>query len=104
MSVLVPVYNTEKYLARCVDSILSQTYPNIELILTDDGSTDSSPAMCDDFARKDSRVRVIHTENRGASAARNTALDTAMRNTRRKPRNYTRGDHRQRSSQGFHNQ
>ncbi len=77
ISVIVPVYNTEKYLAQCVNSILAQTYSNIEIILVDDGSQDSSPAICDDFAGKDARVRVIHNENGGVSAARNTGLDTA---------------------------
>ena len=71
------MYNTEKYLAQCVNSILTQTYPNIEVILVDDGSTDNSPAMCDDFARNDSRVRVIHKENGGAGLARNAGLDVA---------------------------
>ncbi len=75
ISVIVPVYNAEKYLAQCVNSILTQTYSHIELILVDDGSKDSSPAMCDDFARKDARVRVIHKENGGAGAARNAGLD-----------------------------
>lgn len=77
ISVIVPVYNTEKYLARCVNSILTQTYPNIELILIDDGSTDKCPAMCDGFAREDSRVKVIHKENGGAGLARNAGLDIA---------------------------
>ena len=75
ISVIVPVYNTEKYLAQCVNSILTQTYTNLELILVDDGSTDKSPAMCDDFARNDQRVRVIHKENGGAGLSRNAGLD-----------------------------
>lgn len=74
---IVPVYNTEKYLARCVNSILTQTYTNLEIILVDDGSKDTSPVMCDEFARGDERVRVIHTNNMGASSARNTGLDVA---------------------------
>lgn len=60
-----------------MNSLLTQTYPNIELILVDDGSTDNSPAMCDNFARKDSRVKVIHQTNKGTGAARNTGIDSA---------------------------
>lgn len=77
ITVIVPVYNVEKYLPRCVDSIINQTYKNLEIILVDDGSTDSSPAICDGYAKKDSRVNVIHKQNGGASSARNTALDIA---------------------------
>lgn len=77
ISVIVPVYNTEKYLRRCVDSILAQTFSDFELLLVDDGSTDSSPAICDEYANLDSRVRVFHKENGGVSSARNLALDNA---------------------------
>ena len=77
ITVIVPVYNVEKYLPRCVDSIINQTYKNLEIILVDDGSTDSSPAICDGYAKKDSRVNVIHKQNGGASSARNAALDIA---------------------------
>ena len=58
ISVIVPIYNVEKYLARCVDSIVNQTYKNLEIILVDDGSPDSCPQMCDDYAKKDSRIKV----------------------------------------------
>lgn len=77
VSVIVPVYNAEIYLKRCVDSILNQNYSNFELILIDDGSTDLSPAICDDYADKDSRVQVIHQKNGGVCAARNAGLRTA---------------------------
>ena len=77
ITVIVPVYNVEKYLTRCVDSIINQTYKNLEIILVDDGSTDSSPAICDNYAKKDSRINVIHKQNNGASSARNAALDIA---------------------------
>lgn len=77
ISVVVPVYNAEKYLMRCVDSILSQTYKDFELIMVDDGSMDSSGAMCDIIASQDSRVKVIHQQNAGAGAARNAGLATA---------------------------
>ena len=76
-SILVPVYNTEKYLKDCIDSVLNQTYQDFELILVDDGSTDSSPAICDSFAARDKRVRVIHTKNQGSILARKTALENA---------------------------
>ena len=77
ISVIVPVYRVEKYLDRCLQSITGQTYRNLEIILVDDGSPDSSGAICDAWAAKDSRIRVIHKENAGAGAARNTALDAA---------------------------
>ncbi len=77
ISVIVPVYNAEKYLARCVDSILAQTYRNIEVLLIDDGSRDGSPAICDGYAALDSRVRVIHKPNGGVSAARNDGIEAA---------------------------
>lgn len=73
-SLIVPVYNTEQYLSRCVDSILGQTYKNFELILVDDGSLDGSPKMCDEYAKKDSRMRVIHQKNGRQTKARNAGL------------------------------
>ncbi len=77
ISVIVPVYKVEKYLRQCVDSILDQTYKNIELILVDDGSPDNCPQICDDYTKTDNRVKVIHKRNGGQSSARNTALDVA---------------------------
>lgn len=77
ISVVVPVYKVEKYLDRCVASITEQTYQNLEIILVDDGSPDNSGAICDAWAAKDSRIRVIHKENNGAGAARNSGLDIA---------------------------
>lgn len=75
ISVIVPVYKVENYLHRCVDSILAQTYTNLEIILVDDGSPDRCGEICDEYAAKDSRIRVIHQENGGLSAARNAGLD-----------------------------
>lgn len=75
ISVIVPVYKVETYLDQCVQSILAQTYRNLEIILVDDGSPDGCPAMCDAYARQDSRVRVIHQKNGGLSAARNAGMD-----------------------------
>lgn len=77
ISVIVPVYRVEKYLDRCLQSIAGQTYRNLEIILVDDGSPDGSGAICDAWAARDSRIRVIHKENAGAGAARNTGLDVA---------------------------
>ena len=77
VSVLVPVYNAQKYLERCVDSIFGQTFTDYELILIDDGSTDDSGKMCDDYARSNPQVRVIHQTNQGVSAARQAGLDAA---------------------------
>lgn len=77
ISVIVPVYKVETYLPACVDSILSQTFSDFELILVDDGSPDACGAMCDGYAREDSRIRVIHQKNGGLSAARNAGLDIA---------------------------
>ena len=77
ISVIIPVYKVERYLPRCIDSILSQTYKNIELLLIDDGSPDSSGDICDEYAEKDPRVRMFHKENGGVSSARNLGLDEA---------------------------
>ena len=77
VSVIIPVYNTAAYLPRCLASVLGQTYRDLEVILIDDGSTDSSATLCDDYAHKDARIRVIHQENGGLSAARNAGLDAA---------------------------
>lgn len=77
VSIIVPVYNAEKVISRCVDSILEQEYTDFELLLIDDGSTDSSGKICDKYAKEDTRVRVIHKENGGVSAARNLALEEA---------------------------
>ena len=75
LTVIVPVYNVELYLDRCVQSIIQQTYKNLEIILVDDGSTDGSSEMCDQWAQKDSRIQVIHKKNGGLSSARNAGLD-----------------------------
>lgn len=77
ISVIVPVFNVEKYLCKCIDSILNQTYKNLEIILIDDGSTDKSGTICDTYTKKDSRIKVIHQNNEGLSAARNAGLDIA---------------------------
>ncbi len=77
LSIIVPIYNVEPYLHRCVDSILSQTFTDLELILVDDGSPDNCPSICDEYARNDSRVKVIHKKNGGLSDARNAGLDIA---------------------------
>lgn len=77
-SIVVPVYNTEKYLPKCIESILAQTQPDFELILIDDGSPDNSGRICEDYARKDSRIRVFHKVNEGASATRNYGFDHAF--------------------------
>lgn len=75
ISVIVPIYNTEKYIHQCIDSIIGQTYSNLEIILVDDGSPDNCPAICDEYGAKDDRVKVIHKSNGGQSSARNAALD-----------------------------
>ena len=77
ISVIVPIYNVEKYLERSVGALLGQTYTNLEIILVDDGSKDRSGVMCDEFAAKDSRVKVIHKENGGSSSARNLGIEAA---------------------------
>lgn len=77
-SVIIPVYKVEKYLEECVSSVLQQTYSDFEIILVDDGSPDSCPQLCDEWARKDSRIIAIHKENGGLSSARNTGLERAV--------------------------
>jgi len=77
VSVIIPIYNAEKYLAECVDSILAQSWQDLECILVDDGSTDSSPAICDNYAEKDTRVKVIHKANGRAASARNAGMRIA---------------------------
>lgn len=81
VAIIVPVYNVEPYLRRCVDSILGQTYPDFALILVDDGSPDHCGAICDEYAARDSRIHVIHQENGGLSAARNAGIDWAFANS-----------------------
>ena len=75
ISVIIPVYNTENYLHRCIDSVLNSACDDFEIILVNDGSTDNSPAICEEYARRDGRIRVIHQENCGVSSARNKGLD-----------------------------
>ena len=77
ISVIVPVYNVELYLRKCLDSIVGQSYRDIEILIIDDGSTDGSGSICDEYAEKDERIRVFHSENRGLSSARNLGLDEA---------------------------
>ena len=77
VSIIVPIYNAEKHLARCIDSILNQEYTDFELLLVNDGSTDSCGSICDSYAEQDSRIRVIHKENTGVSDSRNQAIDQA---------------------------
>ena len=77
ISIITPVYNVEKYLPQCIDSVIAQTFRNWELILVDDGSTDRSGAICDEYAAKDSRIRVLHKENSGQADSRNIALQMA---------------------------
>lgn len=77
VSIIIPVYKTEKYIHRCVDSVLAQTLSDIEVILVDDGSPDDCPEICDELAKKDSRIRVIHKPNGGLSSARNAGMNVA---------------------------
>lgn len=77
ISVIVPVYNVEEYLDRCIESIVNQTYKNLEIIIVDDESPDNSPQICDSWAKRDDRIRVIHKKNEGVAVARNTALEIA---------------------------
>ncbi len=75
ISVIIPVYNVEKYLERCINSIINQTYRMLEVILVDDGSTDNSGNICDMYAEKDSRIRAYHIKNGGPAKARNYGID-----------------------------
>lgn len=77
ITVVVPIYKVEKYLEKCIDSIIKQTYENLEIILVDDGSPDKCPQICDEYAKNDSRIRVIHKENGGVSSARNIGMENA---------------------------
>ncbi len=77
ISVIIPVYNIEKYISRCLKSIINQTYDNLEILVIDDGSKDNSGKICDNYAKKDKRIKVIHKENGGVSSARNLGLDMA---------------------------
>ena len=77
ISVIIPVYNIEQYLPRCLDSVIAQTYNNLEIILVDDGSTDSSGEICDKYSLLDNRIKVIHKSNGGVSSARNEGLEVA---------------------------
>ena len=77
VSVIIPVYGTEEYLDRCIESVIAQTYPYLEIILVDDGSPDNCPAMCDAWAKKDKRIRVIHKANGGLTSARKAGFETA---------------------------
>ena len=77
ISVVLPIYNVEKYLNRCIKSIITQTYKNLEVILVDDGSPDHCPRICDEWAKKDARIKVIHKKNEGLGMARNTGIENA---------------------------
>jgi len=77
ISIIVPIYNVEPYLKKCIISILNQSYTNIEVILVDDGATDGCGNICDEFTKKDSRIKVIHKKNGGLSSARNTGMEIA---------------------------
>lgn len=77
VSIVVPIYNVEKYLEQCIDSIINQTLKDIEIILVDDGSPDNCPQICDDYAKKDSRIKVVHKKNGGLSSARNAGIEVA---------------------------
>lgn len=78
VSIIIPVYNVGKYLSRCIESIQRQTYTNLQIILVDDGSTDESGKICDQYSEIDSRIHVIHKKNGGLSDARNVGLDYAV--------------------------
>ncbi len=78
ISIIIPIYNADKYLSTCIESVLKQTYPRFELLLIDDGSTDNSASICDQYARQDARISVIHQANAGVSATRNIGLEKAQ--------------------------
>ena len=75
VSVIIPIYNVEKYLEKCLNTIINQTYKNLEIILIDDGSTDKSSTICDEYCEKDKRIKVIHKNNEGVSSARNKGIE-----------------------------
>lgn len=77
ISIIVPIFNVERYLSKCVDSVLSQSYKDLEIILVDDGSTDNCPSLCDEYAKKDNRITIIHKKNGGLSDARNAGMKMA---------------------------
>ena len=77
ISIIVPIYNVKKYIQQCVESLINQTYKNLEIILIDDGSTDGCGELCDEFGKKDQRIHVIHKQNGGLSDARNKGIDVA---------------------------
>ena len=77
ISVIIPVYNVEDYLSKCLQSVINQTYTNLEIILVDDGSTDNSGEICDEFSENDNRIKVIHQKNTGVSQARKIGIDVA---------------------------
>ena len=77
ISIVLPIYNVEKYIEKCMDSVLNQTYKNIEVILVDDGSPDRCPKICEEYAKKDNRIKVVHKENGGLSDARNAGIKVA---------------------------
>lgn len=78
VSIIIPIYNVEKYLSKCIDSVINQTYQNLEILLIDDGSTDNSSEICETYSKKDNRIKVIHKENSGVSSARNKGLENAI--------------------------
>ena len=80
VSIIVPIYMVEKYLVRCIESIISQTYSNLEIILVDDGSLDDCPQICDEYAKKDNRIKAIHKKNGGLSSARNAGMEVVTGN------------------------
>lgn len=77
VSIVLPIYNVEKYLDRCIESVINQTYRNLEILLVDDGSPDDCPQKCEEWAKKDGRIKVIHKANAGLGYARNTGIENA---------------------------